>query len=77
MGLRDLRIHFTSLLPCEPQLSMFAICKVGIAIGSGNGQGLQSTTWTSVMEGLTLSKAPWERDVGFDMSSVFSRIELD
>lgn len=43
MGPGDLRIHFISILPCEIQISIFPICKMGIVIAPGDGQGSQST----------------------------------
>lgn len=43
MGPGDLRIHFISILPCEIQISIFPICKMGIVIAPRDGQGLQST----------------------------------
>lgn len=35
MGPGDLRIHFISILPCEIQISIFPICKMGIVIAPG------------------------------------------
>ena len=68
MKLGNLRILFTSILPCKPLT--FPIYKI-VIFAPRDGQELQSTIQISVMKGRTLTKAPWERDVDLICHQIF------